>query len=163
MHIALYAKLDGRPAGELQQRYLCAMKLLIKNALLAALFTGGLVACQPSASTSTADPVAAAETNLMDRHDTLMARTARLYELRQKLATPPLKADPRSATAVHGLLAADAAMMDWMHHYQAPDTTAPAAQRLAYFQTQSQQLASVEKQMQGTIDSATALVKGVKK
>ena len=139
------------------------MKLPVKNTLLAALCAGAVAACQPSANTSAADPVATAQNSLMDRHDTLMAHTAHLYELRQQLATPALKADPRTGPAVRRLLAADAAMMHWMNQYQAPDTTAPAAQRLAYLQTQGQQLAVVEKQMQGTIDSATALVKGAKK
>lgn len=134
--------------------------MLMKNAAL--LLAGALVACQPSGSSqdNQTDPVAAAQTSLMDRHDTLMARTGRLYELRQQLAAPAFRANPRTPAALHGLLAADAAMMGWMNQYQAPDSTAPAARRLAYFQTQSQQLAAVEKQMQGTIDSATALVKG---
>jgi hypothetical protein len=139
------------------------MKFLVKNSVLAALFSSILAGCQPSASTPATNPAAAAETNLMDRHDTLMVRMGRLYELRQQLAAPSLKADPRTAPTVRRLLAADAAMMNWMHQYQAPDTTAAPAQRLAYFQAQSQQLAAVEKQMQGTIDSATALVKGAKK
>lgn len=153
----------GLPTRAAPPGYLCRMIFSSKNALLAALLGGALGACQPAANSAAADPVAAAETSLMDRHDTLMARTARLYELRQQLAAPALRANPRTPATVRRLQAADAAMMRWMNQYQAPDSTTPAARRLAYFQTQSQQLALVEKQMQGTIDSASALVKGVGK
>lgn len=139
------------------------MKSLLEKSVLGAVFGAALAACQPSASAEKPTPVAAAETSLLDRHDTLMARTAHLYELRQQLAAPALKADPRAPAAVRRLLAADAAMSAWMHQYQAPDTTTPAAARLAYFQAQSQKLAAVEKQMRGTIDTATALVRGVGK
>ena len=135
------------------------MTPLIKKQLLAAGLLGGLLsACQPTTQTA-ADPVAAAETSLLDRHDTLMVRTGRLYQLRQQLTAPALKANPRTTRTVRRLLAADAAMMGWMNQYHRPDTTLPAARRLAYFQAQSQQLAAVEKQMQGTIDSATALLR----
>lgn len=135
------------------------MTPLIKKQLLAAGLLGGLLgACQPATQTAATDPVAAAETSLLDRHDTLMVRTGRLYQLRQQLAAPALKANPRTTRTVRRLLAADAAMMGWMNQYHRPDTTLPAARRLAYFQAQSQQLAAVEKQMQGTIDSATALL-----
>lgn len=137
------------------------MKISVKSRLLAAGLGLSMAACQPTTS-ATENPAAAAENSLMDRHDTLMARTARLYELRQQLSAPPLKTDPRTPATLRSLRAADAAMMGWMHQYQAPDTTAPAAQRLAYFQSQGQQLSVIEKQMQGTIDSATALVKGSK-
>lgn len=139
------------------------MTFPLKNSLRAALLGAALAACQPASHSGAADPAAAAETSLMDRHDTLMARTARLYELRQQLSKPALKADPRTPPTVRRLLAADAAMMGWMNQYQAPDSTTPPARRLAYFQAQSQQLSVVEKQMQGTIDSASALVKGVGK
>lgn len=139
------------------------MKISVKSCLLAAGLGLSVAACQPTTTTATENPVAAAESSLMDRHDTLMARTARLYELRQQLGTPALKANPRTPATLRSLRAADAAMMGWMHQYQAPDSTAPAAQRLAYFQSQGQQLGAIEKQMQGTIDSATALVKGTRK
>ena len=132
------------------------------STLLAGLLGLSVAACQPATQQAAADPVAAAETSLLDRHDTLMVRTGRLYQLRQQLAAPALKADPRTPATLHGLLAADAAMMGWMHQYQRPDTTLPAAQRLAYFQAQSQQLTAIEKQLRGTIDSATALVRKAK-
>lgn len=135
------------------------MKPTTKTSLLAALFGLAATACQPTAPPQAADDVEAAQNTLLAQHDTLMKRSFGLYKLRQELSAPALKADPRTAVAVHGLLAADAAMSAWMHGYHAPDSTAPAAQRLAYFRAQQQQLSAVEKQMQGTIDSATALLK----
>ena len=134
------------------------MKLFARRPLAAALISLTAAACQPTPQTAAPDPVAAAETLVLDRHDTLMTRTGRLYQLRQLLTAPALKANPRTAPTVRRLLAADAAMMGWMNQYHKPDTTLPAARRLAYFQAQSQRLDAVEKQMRGTIDSATALV-----
>ena len=88
---------------------------------------------------------------LLDRHDSLMAQTSQLYEFKSKLSGYHSQA---AAPYIHGLLAADAAMMDWMHHYKAPDTTAAPASRLAYFQQQQQVLADVSRQYRATLDSA---------
>jgi hypothetical protein len=88
----------------------------------------------------------------MTRHDSLMAKMDQLYSLKAKISAA------RAAGAgpyLRGLAAADAAMMDWMHHYHAPDTTVAPAARLAYFQQQQQVLAEVSRQFRATIDSAT--------
>ena len=106
---------------------------------------------KPIAEQGPASPVAAAEMALMARHDSLMAQTDQLYSLKAQVSAAH---SPTSAPYVHGLLAADAAMMDWMHHYKAPDTTAAPASRLAYFQQQQQVLASVHRQYRATLDSA---------
>lgn len=120
------------------------MKMPLIYALLP--LWAALVACQPSASEVEAD--------LMERHDKAMQQTGQLYELRNKIGT----ATPATAPYLHGLLAADNAMMRWMHRYH-PDTTAAEVQRLAYFLEQQSQLAAVEKQLQTTIDSASLFVK----
>ncbi len=135
------------------------MKAFAPKTLLVALAAAaGLAACSP---TTTADAPAAsaraAENLLMDRHDSVMAQAGRLFELRQQIATAkPANPGPY----MHGLQAADNAMMAWMHGYHAPDTaTTPAPARLAYIQQQQTKLEAVEKQMHGTIDSAAALLK----
>ncbi len=137
------------------------MKAFAPQTLLVALVAAAsLAACSP---TATADAPAAAahaaEENLMDRHDSVMAQAGRLFELRQQIATAR---PPNAGPYVRGLKAADNAMMAWMHGYHAPDTvTTPAPARLAYIQQEQAKLQAVEKQMHGTIDSAAALLKQV--
>ncbi len=132
------------------------MKVLAPNTLLLAV-AAGLAACSPgTAADSPAEAVRAAESRLLDRHDSVMAQAGHLFELRQQItAARPANAAPY----LRGLQAADGAMMEWMHAYHAPDSTAPAPQRLAYYQQQQQRLEAVEKRMRGTIDSAAALLK----
>jgi hypothetical protein len=115
-----------------------------------------LAACsspnQPISENGAASPANAAEITLMDQHDSLMAQTAQLYKFKSKLSGYHTEA---AAPYIHGLLAADAAMMSWMHQYKAPDTTAAPATRLAYFQQQQQILDKVSQQYRTTLDSAT--------
>ena len=136
------------------------MKVFAPKTLLVALAAAaGLAACSPTTTAADAPAASAraAETLLMDRHDSVMTQTGHLYELRQQIATAkPANPGPY----VHGLQAADNAMMTWMHGYHAPDTaTTPAPARLAYIQQEQVKLQAVEKQMRGTIDSAAALLK----
>ncbi|OGX91745.1 hypothetical protein [Hymenobacter coccineus] len=135
------------------------MKAFAPHLLVALAAAASLAACSPTttAADSPAASARAAENLLMDRHDSVMAQTGHLFELRQQIST----AKPaNSGPYVHGLQAADNAMMAWMHGYHAPDTaTTPAPARLAYIQQQQTKLEAVEKQMRGTIDSAAALLK----
>ncbi len=128
-----------------------------KTQLLALAATAGLAACSPTTKpNSPAEAARAAENRLMDRHDSVMAQDGRLFELRKQIAT----ARPaNSAPYFHSLEATHNAMMAWMYAYHAPDSTAPAPQRLAYFQQQQAKLDAMEKRMRGTIDSAAALLK----
>jgi hypothetical protein len=138
--------------------YLCPVKSSFKNALRAAAVASVplLAACsspnKPISENGPASPASAAEMALMDQHDSLMAQTSQLYELKAKLSGYHSEAP---APYIHGLLAADKAMMSWMHQYKAPDTTAAPATRLAYFQQQKQILDAVQRQYKATIDSAT--------
>ena len=134
------------------------MKLFAPQTLALALAAAaGLAACSPATAPATpAAQAKAAEDHLMDRHDSAMAQVGHLFELRAKIGT----AKPANAAPyLHGLVAADGAMMAWMHAYHAPDSTAPAPQRLAYLQQQQARLDAVEKHLRGTIDSAAALLK----
>ena len=120
---------------------------------LPALLFSALAACTPAAETQAPSALAAAETDLMDRHDAAMLQTGRLFELKQQIGPPT----PAAAPYVRGLQAADRAMLAWMNHYH-PDTTAPEAQQLAYFRQQQTALAAVEKQLRGTLDSAATFL-----
>ncbi|WP_210515826.1 hypothetical protein [Hymenobacter terricola] len=134
------------------------MKFSLKNTLRVALtaLAPALAACpsptKPIDERGPASPASAAEMVLMARHDSLMAQTSQLYEFKSKLSGYHSQA---VAPYIHGLLAADAAMMSWMHQYKAPDTTAVPATRLAYFQQQQQVLNAVQRQYRATLDSAT--------
>ena len=114
-----------------------------------------LAACQP-APPKTADParaaVAAARTALLARHDSAMAQTNELRDLKEQIGQ---RADGiRYARSLDG---ADAAMLRWMNAY-APDTAKPAAAQLVYFQEQQAKLAAVEARLQSALDSGRALV-----
>jgi len=148
----------ARPA---RRTYLWAVKYIPTNALRGALVAFGvlLAACaspdKPIAEQGPPTPAAAAEMAVMARHDSLMAQTDQLYSLKAQISATH---SPAAAPFVRGLLAADAAMMDWMHRYKAPDSTATPAARLAYFEQQQQVLAGVRRQYRATMDSASLFI-----
>jgi hypothetical protein len=108
----------------------------------------------PTAATTPAAQAQALEDTLMAHHDRAMSQTEQLFELKAKLTAA--KAPAATAPVIAKMQAADQAMMNWMHHYQAPDSTAPASQRLTYLKEQQQQLAGVERRLRGALDSANA-------
>ena len=118
-----------------------------------------LAACSspapPLAERPAPSPAAAAETTVMVRHDSLMAKMDTLYLLKTKITKVPA---PAAGPYLRGLAAADAAMMGWMHHYRAPDSTVAAPARLAYFQEQQRVLGQVSQQFRATIDSASLFI-----
>ncbi len=136
--------------------YLCVVKSFLRNTLRAALAATALAACsspnQPIAENGAPSEASAAEMALLNKHDSLMAQTAQLYEFKSKLSGYHTEA---AAPYIHGLLAADAAMMSWMHQYKAPDSTAAPAARLAYYAEQQRILRQVQQQYRATLDSAT--------
>ena len=111
-------------------------------------------ATTPTAATPAAQAQALEDT-LMAHHDRAMNQTEQLFELKAKLTAAKAPAGT-TAPIIAKMQAADQAMMNWMHHYQAPDSTAPASQRLTYLQDQQRQLAGVERRLRGALDSATA-------
>jgi hypothetical protein len=108
----------------------------------------------PTVATTPAAQAQALEDTLMAHHDRAMAQTEQLFELKAKLTAA--KAPAATAPVVAKMQAAEQGMMNWMHHYQAPDSTAPASQRLTYLKEQQQQLAGVERRLRGALDSANA-------
>ncbi|WP_201981982.1 hypothetical protein [Hymenobacter rubidus] len=124
--------------------------------IVAAAGIPALAACsspnKPINEQGAASLASAAEMALLNQHDSLMARTQQLYMYKSKLAGYHTEA---AAPYIHGLLAADGAMLAWMHQYKAPDTTAAPATRLAYFQQQRRVLDAVSQQFSSSIDSAT--------
>ena len=128
-------------------------------ALLVFLLTAG-AACSSRSEKVIAEgrppsPATAAEMTDMAHHDSLMAQTDQLFSLKAEIAAAH---SPAAAPYLRGLAAADAAMMDWMHQYRAPDSTAAAATRLAYFQQQQQVLRNVSRQYRATMDSAALFI-----
>ena len=133
------------------------MKSTLKNAVFAAAAPFLLLAAcsspnQPISEGGAPSPASAAEMALMATHDSLMFQTDELMARKGKLAGYPSEA---STPYIHGLAAADNAMMAWMHQYKAPDSTATPAARLAYFQQQQQVLAGVRRLFRSSLDSAT--------
>lgn len=117
---------------------------------------GGAGTSSAPAAATPAAQAQALEDTLMAHHDRAMNQTEQLFELKAKLTAA--KAPTVTTPVIAKMQAADQAMMNWMHHYQAPDSAAPASQRLTYLQDQQRQLAGVERRLRGAIDSAnTAL------
>ncbi|HET9503806.1 MAG TPA: hypothetical protein VFO93_09705 [Hymenobacter sp.] len=114
----------------------------------------GTSSAPTAAATTPAAQAQALEDTLMAHHDRAMAQTEKLFELKAQLTAA--KAPAATAPVVAKMQAAEQGMMNWMHHYQAPDSTAPASQRLTYLKEQQQQLAGVERRLRGALDSAQA-------
>jgi len=121
-----------------------------------AALVAGLAACsspnKPTTENGAPSPVSTAEMALISKHDSLMAQTDQLLKFKSKLSGYHSEA---AAPYIHGLQAADDAMMDWMHQYKASDNTATPEARLAYFQQQQQILNALQRQFRATLDSAT--------
>ena len=141
------------------------MKKLLLLPLGAAfgLLSLGLPGCgsdsKTTATAETTDLTAQAhalEDTLMARHDVAMGQTEQLFALRAQLSAAKV---PAGAPVLARMQTADRAMMTWMHGYHAPDSTAPAPQRLAYLKDQQQQLGGIEQQLRVAIDSAQATLR----
>ena len=133
------------------------MKITLKKAVCVAAAPFLLLAAcsspnKPISEGAAPSPASAAEIALMATHDSLMFQTNELMALKGKLAGYHSEAP---APYIHGLTAADNAMMAWMHQYKVPDSTASPAARLAYFQQQQQVLAGVRHLFRSSLDSAT--------
>lgn len=133
------------------------MKSSLKNAVCVAAAPFLLLAAcsspnQPISEGGAPSPASAAQMAVMASHDSLMYQTDELMARKGKLAGYHTAA---AAPYIHGLTAADNAMMAWMHQYKAPDSTATPAGRLAYFQQQQQQLAVVRRLFRSSLDSAS--------
>lgn len=133
------------------------MKYLLCVPLLAALLAG----CSPAGpgqADTPATPEAQAkvlEDSVLASHERLMSRADQVVALAAQLQARPQP--PRALLA--RIQTTDQAMMTWMHQYQAPDSTAPAPQRLAYLQGQRQQLATLEHDLGTALDSARAVLR----
>lgn len=136
--------------------------LLPLGAAAGLLSLGVLPGCGSQNNATTATPTEAAspavqahalEDSLMAHHELAMQQTERLFALKAQLTAAKV---PASAPIQAKMQAADRAMMTWMHQYQAPDSTAPAPQRLSYLQDQQKQLTGIEQQLRTTLDSAQA-------
>ena len=120
--------------------------------LLSGLLLLGLPACLSLESEE--QKAEAAEKAVLARHDELMAKMDQLYDLRQQLQKASLPDTTVAGRRSRSLLAADAAMMNWMHQYRKPTTATAADQQLAYFQQQQRFIDSVGVLMEHSIDSA---------
>jgi hypothetical protein len=139
--------------------------LLPLGAAFGVLSLGVLPGCGSQTTTAdgpaaaTASPAAQAhalEDSLLSHHELAMQQTEQLFALKAQLTAAKV---PASAPILAKMQTADRAMMTWMHTYQAPDSTAPAPQRLAYLQDQQKQLTAIEQQLKVTLDSAQATLR----
>jgi hypothetical protein len=125
-------------------------------AALAGLAVGALSAC--NSQPTPARTAELAEKAMLASHDTLMGRMDELYDLRQKLQAAPGLDSAAVGHHRRKLQAADAAMMDWMHHYHRPADTVAVPRKLAYFAAQQRQIDSVAQLMTLSLDSARLLL-----
>ncbi|RYU81251.1 hypothetical protein [Hymenobacter persicinus] len=126
------------------------------SAALAGLFLTALAACHSGPTPE--HQAELAEKAVLASHDTLMARMDELYDLRQQLQKVNLPDTALTARRGRALLAADAAMMDWMHQYHRPADSVVVPRKLAYFAAQQRKIDSVAQLMTLSLDSARQLV-----
>ena len=100
----------------------------------------------------------AAEKAVLAKHDALMADLDQLVTLRQQLQSGPGPDTVAAGRQRRALLAANAAMLDWMHRYRKPTDTVAVARRLRYFAGQQEKIDSVAILFRTSIDSARLLV-----
>lgn len=101
----------------------------------------------------------AAEKAVLAKHDELMAQMDQLTTLRQQLRKAPGPDTAATGRQRRALLAADAAMMDWMHRYRKPADSMAVARRLSYFTTQQRRMDSVAGLFRTSLDSARLLLR----
>ena len=136
--------------------------LLLPAGAVLGLLSLGLPGCGTQTTTATTEAAAPAgqaralEDTLMAQHERAMGQTEQLFALKAQLKTAKT---PANAPVLSQMQTADHAMMEWMHQYQAPDSTAPALQRLTYLQDQEKQLSGIEQQLRAAIDSAQATLR----
>ena len=104
--------------------------------------------------TSEKDQEAAAEKAVLARHDSVMTRMDQLYLVRQQLQGAALPDTARTGRRRRALLAAEAAMMDWMHQYRQPADSVAHAQKMRYFGQQQHKIDSVAVLLAASLDSA---------
>ncbi|WP_139252160.1 hypothetical protein [Hymenobacter psychrotolerans] len=100
----------------------------------------------------------AAEKAVLAKHDELMAQMDQLTLLRQRLQKQPGPDTVAAGRHRRALLAADAAMMDWMHRYRKPADTVDLESRLLYFAGQQRRIDSVAVLFRTSLDSAQRLL-----
>jgi len=140
---------------------------MIRTVLLLALPLLLLFGCN-GGGTSEASPQDELETTVLAKHDSAMARMEEIYKLRRSLRTLRDTLDAQHADTatlqalqqqIDDLNGADEAMMDWMHHYQAPDSLEPR-QAMIYLQQELQKIERVQVIMDSTITAARQTSKG---
>ncbi|WP_375434399.1 hypothetical protein [uncultured Hymenobacter sp.] len=100
----------------------------------------------------------AAEKAMLAKHDELMAQMDQLTVLRQQIQKTPGPDTVAAGRQRRALLAADAAMLNWMHRYRKPADTVAVARRLDYFAGQQKKIDSVASLFRTSINSARLLV-----
>ncbi|AIZ64108.1 hypothetical protein PK28_11105 [Hymenobacter sp. DG25B] len=115
-----------------------------------------LAACSPSADAPAQE--AAAEKRVLAAHDSLMMRMDQLYTKRQELQKAALPDTAAAGRQKRALLAAEAAMMDWMHQYRRPADTVGHLRKMVYYTVQQHRIDSVAQLMNTSLDSAEALL-----
>lgn len=145
------------------------MKNFLPLLVLGALF--GVPGCQPHNTPNAAlktEGSSAEQPNrasVMRQHDAQMARMDALATERQRLTAALARLDTATASGraaarrlrrtAAALVAADSAMMAWMHDYREPAPTPPNShQHDGFWADQSRRLAAVDRRTTAALDSA---------
>ncbi|WP_303311719.1 hypothetical protein [Hymenobacter sp. BT730] len=116
-----------------------------------------LAACSPSADAPAQE--AAAEKRVLAVHDSLMAQMDQLYTRRQELQKVTTLDTAIAGRQKKALLAAEAAMMNWMHQYRRPADTVGHLPKMVYYTVQQHKIDSVAHLMHASLDSADILLR----
>lgn len=136
------------------------MIFIKKFLMLLALPCALLTACHTGPSEQ--EQKAELESKVMQVHDEAMAKMSQTYHLRRDLRAlrdtlEAQQADSATLQLLQRHLSllnkADDAMMDWMHHYHAPDSLAHQ-QAMDYLQQEQEKINTVNAKMDSTIAAA---------
>jgi hypothetical protein len=116
-----------------------------------------LASCSPSADAPAQE--AAAEKRVLAVHDSLMLRMDQLYTSRQELQKATALDTAAAGRQKRALLAAEAAMMNWMHQYRRPADSVGHLRKMVYYTVQQHRIDSVAQLIRTSLDSAQALLK----
>lgn len=121
-----------------------------------------LSASQYSCALSEKEQLKQLEERVLHQHDEAMRRMDQLNQLQNTFQTYLRQADtvPTETRLLRKQLAdlsqADAAMMDWMHQYQSPDSL-PAAKATLYLQNQLVKIEQVKSRLDSALTKAAKM------
>lgn len=140
---------------------------VMKYRILALLSVVFLISCggnnQSKQIQKEKEELAALDKQVMEVHDRCMPSTGEIFKKKRELKDVlPGIADSviirQIEQTILDLEKADEGMMDWMHHYAAPDSTLSFGERKTYYQDELNKITHVESAINQSLAKADSLI-----